>query len=143
MKKETQERKETSISNGTDHVMPGREGLMQTNTRYQEALEGQFSDLRSQAENWMKGAAVVGGVIFVGYSFYKVFIEKEDDLEQSTDDPKVALTPVYDKNESSIVRMIKESIALFLIEIAKEKIQQFLQSLESEYKNGDTPSTKK
>ncbi len=142
MKKETQERKESPASNGAHRTLSDREGLMQTNTQYQHALEGQFSDLKSQAESWMKGAAVVGGVIFVGYSFYKVFIEKDDESEKSTEEPKVALTPVHNKNESSIVRMIKESIALFLIEIAKEKIQQFLQSLESEYKNGDTPSTK-
>ena len=76
MKKETQERKESAISNGARRTISDREGLVQTNTHYQEALEGQFSDLKSQAESWMKGAAVVGGVISLVTVFIKYLLKK-------------------------------------------------------------------
>ena len=139
MKKETQEGNEIRVSNGSGHVVPDRKGLMQTNIHYQEALEDQLSGLKKEAENWVKGAAIVGGMIFVGYSIYKLFMEKDDEEEISTQEKEAVLTPAHHKSESSIVRMIKESIALFLIGIAKQKIQEFLQNLESEYENGDTP----
>ena len=137
MKKETHEGNEIRISNGSGHLVPDRRGLMQTNADYQEALEDQLTALKQEAESWLKGAAIIGGIIFVGYSFYKLFMEKEDMPMQENE---ATLTPVHNKSESSIVRMIRESIALFLIGIAKQKIQEFLQNLESEYENGDTTS---
>ena len=140
MKKETHEGNEIRISNGSGHLVPDRRGLMQTNADYQEALEDQLTALKQEAESWLKGAAIIGGIIFVGYSFYKLFMEKDEKEEIPTQENEATLTPVHNKSESSIVRMIRESIALFLIGIAKQKIQEFLQNLESEYENGDTPS---
>lgn len=140
MKKETEEGNEVRISNGSGHLSPDRSGLMQTNVHYQEALEDQLSELKKDAESWVKGAAIIGGMVFVGYSIYKLFMEKEEEVETAHEEKEAVLTPVHNKGESRIVRMIKESIALFLIGIAKQKIQEFLKNLEREYESGDTPS---
>ena len=140
MKKETHEGSEIRIINGSGQSDTNRSDLVQTNVHYQEALEDQLSELRSEAEGWIKGAAIIGGMIFVGYSLYKLFIENDEKEEFAAPEKEAVLTPVVNNNESSIVRMIKESIALFLIGIAKQKIQDFLQNLEREYENGDTPS---
>ena len=141
MKEQTHEGNEVRITNGSGHTEPDRRGLMRSNIQYQEALEDQLSGLKKDAESWMKGAAMIGGMIFVGYSIYKLFMEKEETEEVPVQENEAVLTPVpvQDKSESSVVRMIKESIALFLIGIAKQKIQEFLQNLESGHENGDAP----
>ena len=140
MKEHTHEGNEVRITNGSGHTEPDRRGLMRSNVEYQEALEDQLSGLKKDAESWMKGAAIVGGMIFVGYSIYKLFMEKEETEEVQENEGVLTPVPVQDKSESSVVRMIKESIALFLIGIAKQKIQEFLQNLESGHENGDTPA---
>ena len=142
MKKDTQEGNEIRITNGSGHLIQDRKGLVQTNVQYQEALEDQLSELKKEAEGWIKGAAIVGGLIFVGYSMYKLFMENDVEEEMQTQEKETVPVPVHSNSESSIVRMIKESIALFLIGIAKQKIQEFLQNLEREYESGDTPSAK-
>ncbi len=135
MKKEIAQ--DINLSNGLGKE---KRQLLHSNSRYQQGIEENLQLIKQEAGTWMKGAAIVGGILLIGYTGYKLFIE-EDEPESSVDREPVMLANVDSKNESTIFKMIKESIALFLISIAKERIQTLIQRLTIEDEQGDIQST--
>jgi hypothetical protein len=113
-----------------------KEVLLSENQKYQEALEGQITKIRDNAEHWLKTGAIIGGAVFVGYSFYKLFMEKQDNdnnlIESNDQQDQLAMPATTGYKGSPIVRMIMESIAMFLISIAKEKLTLYLNKLDEE-----------
>lgn len=135
MKKATEAR--IKGQNGSGAI---KKDLMQSSERYQKAIEEQLTVIKHETTYWVKGMAIIGGILFIGYAGYKILIEEE---EESAEQEPVIVASVSTKNESAIFKMIKESIALFLISIAKEKIQAFIQSLNIDHEQGDNQSAER
>lgn len=98
------------------------------------AMETELAHLASRVKKMGTGALLVGGtallVFLIGRQLFssgkkdkkKVLLEKQ---------PTTQLMIAEPKEESPIVRMIKEQMALFLIAIVKEKLTAFIKASEN------------
>ena len=110
------------------------------NTRHDRAtlegaLEYQIEDFKASAETWMKTAAVVGGIVLIGYSVFRLVVggDEADDEEASENEPQALRANAANMaGQSTVARMIMDAMAMFLISIAKQKLKQYLASIQEE-----------
>ena len=101
--------------------------LLRKSENIYNRIENQLDEIKERSGTIAKTAIVVGGVLFVSYMIYKRFSRKSTSDSVELEGQKVRIAPI--ERESVIVRMIKEYIAMFLISIAKQKLQEVLKNL--------------
>jgi len=134
MSKEIEVHTHRSTKNGNDSQRDDKGELMSSSRQYLDDLEVQLSELKSKFGTFAKGAALVGGIIILGYSLYKIFLEEEVYFDEGGGIPEqnamVETSSTF--NQSPVVKMIMEMIALFIISIAKQKIKEYIKKLDTE-----------
>jgi len=94
----------------------------------ENTLDHQLVDLKTQSQTMMKTAVIVGGIFFVGYLLFKSFASKKEETKTvELGGKKYSMMQESEReNESGIVRMIKDYMAVFLMSLAKQKLMEFL-----------------
>lgn len=106
-----------------------RHALQQDSEKFLLALEDQLSSLSKEAKKVGTLTLVVGGGLFLGYLIAKnLFPSKKKKIkkvEVIADTPNTIMVK-QPKEESPIVKMIKEQITLFLMAVLKEKLSALI-----------------
>lgn len=101
--------------------------------RFKTAAKGEVLQLKGNISKIGKSALIVGSGVLATYLLYKMFFGKKEVQTivqpQSTVNPENTVVIQRVEEESGIVKRIKEQIALFLISIAKQKLQEYIDGL--------------
>jgi hypothetical protein len=104
-------------------IVSHREKLLTDSEAYKDAIKNQVFEIKSSAERWAKAVLIVGGTIFLAYTFFRSLI---DARKYNENDQLPART--VSVSELNIFQKIMEQIAFFLMAIAREKLMEFLKT---------------
>lgn len=111
--------------------------LVKKGNMLEESLDRDFDRVKRYIEEYGKNFLVISGTLLATYALLRILTRSSAEEETVELKGLPSKSEVYAsqpqqvikvvKEESEIVRQIKMSIALFLISIAKQKLQEFLQ----------------
>lgn len=100
---------------------------------FKSAAKGEVNVFKGKMSKVGKSALIVGVGVLGTYFLYKMFFGKKEiqsfvqPQNMASPDNKIVIQQV--DNGSPLVNRIKEQIALFLISIAKQKLQEYIDGL--------------
>jgi hypothetical protein len=95
-------------------------------------LEEQIEGLKSGVNKWGKTVAITGGTMLVTYLVVRMLTSSrkvEQPHQNMAGEYPQQYAVVPQKEESFILRAIKEEITLFLISFAKQKLMAFIEEM--------------
>ncbi len=101
--------------------------IMNERKRLEAQLESHSSTIGAKSQDVGTGALIVGGILVLGYIVGKKLFFK-DKGRHLPDTPSTHMMLRTPKEESPIVKMIKEQMTLFLIAVIKEKLSAYIQA---------------
>jgi hypothetical protein len=117
---------------------PEKRKLLETSERHRRELEREVRDISSRTERVLTNALIVGGVLALSYFAVRQFSKgkskkkkdkKEGTLEPGNDNAGVAAAETAAPSLlSEIGSKVINQATLILIELAKEKLMEYLQS---------------
>ncbi|MFN6944334.1 MAG: hypothetical protein ACK4ND_05265 [Cytophagaceae bacterium] len=115
-----------------------KETLSRRTKLYEAALTDELDDLKEDIKGIGTKALLIGGGALVAYFVFKKIFSKKGKKEKGPQkvvyaDPNTQMIVQQPKEESAIVKMIKEHIALFIIGIVKEKLAAYIREAELKY----------
>lgn len=121
---------QTDMAQKKEDTNKSKEELLRSNQAYLSALEHQIADLKSNTKDWAKKGLIIGGSLLVTYKIAQFLFFKEE--ESSIDEKIHSTNAVHYKKESPVFNAIKSSVSLFLVGLAKEKLKDFLENINSD-----------
>lgn len=108
---------------------------------YKKIIDGQVSDLKSEAARIGTTALIVGTTLATVYVIFSLFTSDDEPKEKKTEIVENSTLPVIIKaeKESWLISSIKGYMVAFLMAIAKNKIVEAMTILKE---NNDQKSTK-
>lgn len=107
-----------------------KEELLRSNQEYLNALENQIADLKSNTKDWAKKGLIIGGSLLATYKIAQFLFFDND--ESTVKEEQKPVNTIYHKKESVIFNAVKSSVSLFLVGLAKQKLKDFLNNLNSD-----------
>ena len=112
--------------------------LLAEASQYQTAIRNQFENSVEKIEKKGTRVLVIGGVIISVYLVLQLgatlFVKKKKEkIEYVPVQNSQAPTTKSSEGNFGIIKMIKESIASFLIEIAKQKLREAIEQYQKEH----------
>ena len=115
-----------------------KEALRQESDQYKEAIEKQIKEGYSEVQK-MGRLILIGGVVGLGaYTLFSFLSPKKPRRKEKNDE---VLKAKIVAPESSVSRLIKEKIALFLLSLALERIKNHLLKEKTENDTTHPPET--
>ena len=123
-----------------------RKHLEEAEATFREAIEDQFDVLEEVARKWGRTILIIGGTALVGFGIAQAIIQARREKNEESTTPDTEESPqqvtVTKKEESAIVRAIKNQIAMFLAGLVKQKLMEFLENIDRlEDDDVDQPQT--
>jgi len=112
--------------------------LLKKSASLENDIEENLQKIKEYVEENGKNALIIGGSLLATYLVLRFLTSKDENTVQATHHnynptpPQSVVQVVKNEEDSAIVKQIKSSIALFLVSIAKKKLQDFLDSFEKE-----------
>lgn len=110
-----------------------RSFLENRSERFKSAAKGEVLQFKGNISKIGKTALIVGSGVLATYLLYKMFFGKKEVQTivqpQSVVRPENTVVVQRVEEDSNLVKRIKEQIALFLISIAKQKLQEYIEGL--------------
>ncbi|MCU0352176.1 MAG: hypothetical protein MUD08_00325 [Cytophagales bacterium] len=107
--------------------------VSRTTERYKKAIESEVDGLKENAGRIGKNALIITGALLASYLVVRLLVGKGKEKPKSkhtiSADENRYLPVAPARRESTIVSLIKQQIALFLIAIAKEQIAKAIEQL--------------
>jgi hypothetical protein len=94
--------------------------------RLEAQLEAHSSSLGVKSQSIGTGALIVGGILVLGYIVGKKLLFSGKKERSLPDEPSTHMMLRGPKNDSAIVRMIKEQMTMFLVAVLKERLTAFI-----------------
>jgi hypothetical protein len=94
--------------------------------RLEAQLELHSSSLGVKSQSIGTGALIVGGILVLGYIVGKKLLFSGKKGRSLPGEPSTRMMLRTPKNDSAIVRMIKEQMTLFLVAVLKERLTAFI-----------------
>jgi hypothetical protein len=91
-------------------------------------LETHSSSLGAKSKSIGTGALIVGGILVLGYIVGRKLLFSGKKGRSLTDEPSTYVMLRSPKNDSAIVRMIKEQMTMFLVAVLKERLTAFIKA---------------
>jgi len=120
---------------------PEKKKLLETSNRHRQEMEREIKDISQKTEKVLKNALIIGGALALTYLLVnqlssskskKKKSRKEKDLEDSVDPEPVNETPsLLSKMGAKAMNMA----TLLLLDLAKEKLSEYLQNRKSKDEN--------
>lgn|GEM_PF-4619013 len=110
--------------------------LLDKASLYKKKIRENVNDLYDDVENRGKKVLIIGGVLVVAYGILDLILksrtpqieEYEEAGEEKIQQPLVSTKP---KQDSYIIRSIKEQIAAFIMALAKQALNEVLENLKN------------
>ena len=110
--------------------------LLDKASLYKKKIRENVNDLYDDVENRGKKVLIIGGVLVVAYGILDLILksrtpqieEYEVDGEEKIQQPLVSTKP---KQDSYIIRSIKEQIAALIMALAKQALKEVLENLKN------------
>ena len=110
--------------------------LLDKASLYKKKIRENVNDLYDDLENRGKKVLIIGGVLVVAYGILDLILksrtpqieEYEVDGEEKIQQPLVSTKP---KQDSYIIRSIKEQIAALIMALAKQALKEVLENLKN------------
>ena len=102
-----------------------RESLKSKSSSFKEAISKNIDDIKSGSVNVRNASLIGGGILLGGYLLYKM-ISSDSEVDSENNEKLVVVQAP--KQESIIAKKIKQSIATFLLAIARQKLLEYLDS---------------
>lgn len=112
-----------------------KERLIENSERYKEDFEHEFSELTGRVERGIITGLIAGGLAYVTYKIYKKLTDDNSEEEE------VQETKKENKGDNSLAKVgqyVAQTIALILINVAKEKLIEYLNENKDE-QEGELP----
>jgi hypothetical protein len=112
--------------------------LVKKSASLENDIEENIQKIKEYVEENGKNALIIGGSLLATYLVLRLLTSSEEKTVQvppQNYQPSPAQPVVHvvkNEEDSAIVKQIKSSIALFLVSIAKKKLQDFIESFEKE-----------
>lgn len=109
-----------------------KERLLKQSEKYRTAIKEQFKNAKVTVQDTAQDVVIVGGVLLASYIVFQIFKTEDEPVTAkalpSVDEPAFGnlLVMPRKEDENILLKSIKEHIAMFLISIAKKKLQEFL-----------------
>lgn len=107
-------------------------------------IEENIEKLKDYVQENGKNALIIGGALLGSYLLLRMLTKSSDEVvskpypiyhPQASPEPIVHM--VREEHDSPIVKQIKDSITLFLISIAKQKLQDFIENYGKDKENSE------
>jgi hypothetical protein len=108
--------------------------MMNERLKLEEQLNTHAAHLGTSSKNIGTGALIVGGILVLGYIVGKKFLFPDKKGKSFASEPSTHLMVRAPKNESAIVRMLKEQMTMFLIAIVKERLTAYINAADKNKK---------
>jgi len=106
---------------------------MEKSNSFKDALQHDFEDIKENSREIGRGSLFVLGVLAAGFLAYKLLGSNSHHEEPDEEGENTKIVYVNNANQGNWVsNSIMRSIALFLLNIAKQKIVDFIQEKSSE-----------
>lgn len=102
-----------------------REKLMSKSDALKRSLKENLTELKNNSENVTKMALIGGGVMLGGYLLYRML---RSGSPHESEEIKEKFVLVESPRESYLMSGIKKTIATILLDIAKQKLLEYLES---------------
>ena len=107
--------------------------LVKKSNLLEGSIEEDLDKIKDYFQENGQNALVIGGTLLGAYLLLRLLTSSGSDDEQittipATTNPQPVVHMVREEQESVIVKQIKASITLFLISIAKQKLQEFIEN---------------
>ena len=101
--------------------------LTYTTQKYKQTIGSQVNELKANAGKIGKNAIIITGALVASYLVVRLLVgkEKKKPNEPAKDNRSLPVAPF--RQESTIISMIKQQIALFLLAIIKQQINAFVE----------------
>jgi hypothetical protein len=107
--------------------------MMNERLKLEAQLNSHTAALGTKSKSIGTGALIVGGILVVGYIVGRKFLFK-DKKSKLHSEPSTHLMIKAPKQESAIVRMLKEQMTMFLIAVIKERLTAYINSADNNKK---------
>lgn len=117
--------------------------LLDKASLYKKQIRENVNELYDDVENRGKKVLIIGGVLIIAYGILDLILKsrqnnaiEEDyiDDDREIQNPPVSTRP---KQDSFIVRSIKEQIAAFIMALAKQTLNEILENLKKKQTESD------
>lgn len=123
-----------------------KKALLERTEAFEDELEEQLQQVGKETAKWAKIALLVGGGLWAGYEIIKFFSPQE---EEEYDEEEYRTTRHYkrpskfEEAKSQLMDTIKAELTMALVAMAKRKLLEFIQNLETaeEEENEDSEAT--
>lgn len=130
--------------------MNSQEKLLEKSKKYENDLAEQIGELSEKAQVLGKNALMIAGGVFVAYQLVrlitgsrggksKVYQEVYEDEEVHKDAPRIIIKK--SNSSPSLFESLKAEVSGIVLAIAREKILEFLNQLQEQYKNDRKETT--
>ena len=116
--------------------------LVRKSSLLEKTMETDFDEIKEYVEEYGKNFLIITGSLIATYTLLRLLISSSEEEKSSkvissksqvyAHQPQQVVQVV--KEESEVMKQIKMSIALFLISIAKQKLQEFFAVKQEEAK---------
>jgi predicted nucleotidyltransferase len=106
--------------------------LVKKSNLLEGSIEEDLDKIKEYFQENGQNALVIGGTLLGAYLLLRLLTSSGSDNDHGTTIPATNQQPVVhmvrEEQDSTIVKQIKASISLFLISIAKQKLQEFIEN---------------
>lgn len=122
-----------------------KQALLEKTEAFEDELEEQLQKVGKETAKWAKIALLVGGGLWAGYELLKFFSpqdEEEYDEEECRTTRHYKRPSKFDEAKSQLMDTIKAELTMALVAMAKRKLLEFIQNLETaEEEDEDSEAT--
>ena len=98
---------------------------MKKSEQFKNALSGDVNELKEVSKDAGKSALIGGGIVLGGFILYKLFSSSKEN-EEAHKEKSTDVVYVNPPSNNSIFNTIMSNISMFLLQIAKEKLMEFM-----------------
>ncbi|MGC4021942.1 MAG: hypothetical protein QM734_08365 [Cyclobacteriaceae bacterium] len=116
---------------------PEKKRLIETSERHRMEMEREVEDISNRSDRMLKNALIIGGALALTYVLVNQFSSRKT-KKKSSKKPKVVNDEVeeYEDESPSVFSQMGDKVVntatLFLLDLAKEKLSDYLENRKSE-----------
>jgi hypothetical protein len=116
---------------------PEKKRLLETSNRHRQEMEREIKDISQKTEKYLKNALIIGGALALTYLVVNQLssskAKKKKSREEKADDNSISEEPAHE-SPSLLSKMGDKAMnmaTLILLDLAKEKLSEYLQNRKS------------
>ncbi len=118
---------------------PQKKKLIETSHRHRQEMERELKDLSDRSEKILKNALIIGGALALTYLVVNQLSSSEPKKKKAKKSSENAIMDQLEEEEPSLLSAMGDKVmniaSVFLLDLAKEKLSEYLQHRKSKDEN--------